>query len=114
MMVSFQQARPIEARPHRWIVKAWRLGLRSRSLARPSGLGLLHRRGTCNVSTNRSNRYKPGSLLSNAGGAFTLIAIVACLGVHHPAVAADDEGAERKALAGVTTNCSDCGVVRAI
>jgi hypothetical protein len=66
------------------------------------------------VSTNRSNRYQPGFLLSNAGGAFTLIAIVACMQVHHPAVAADDEAAERKPLAGVTTNCSDCGVVRAI
>src|SRR3954470_22415572 len=115
MMVSFQQARPIEARPHPLDSQGMAIwGLRSRSLARPSGLGLLHRRGTCNVSTNRSNRYQPGSLLSNAGGAFTLIATVACMEVHHPAVAADDEGAERKPLASVTTNCSDCGVVRAI
>jgi len=60
------------------------------------------------VSTNRSNRRNPGSL---SGCAFALLA---CLTFNGAALAADEEGAERKPLTGVTTNCLDCGVVRAI
>src|SRR5829696_616708 len=67
-----------------------------------------------NVSTNRSNRSNMGSLLAHAGRACALIAILACVEPNGPALAADQEGAERKPLAGVTTNCLDCGVVRSI
>jgi hypothetical protein len=66
------------------------------------------------MSTNPSNRRDVGSLWLDAGRVFALIAIVGCMESHHAALAADGEGGERKPLAGVTTNCLDCGVVRAI
>jgi len=66
------------------------------------------------MSTNPSNHRDAAASWSNAGRAFALMAIIGCMESHQAVLAADEEGAERKPLAGVTTNCLDCGVVRAI
>ena len=46
--------------------------------------------------------------------AVRLLAVFGCTLLALPVLAADEGGEARKPLAGVTTNCADCGVIRGI
>ena len=71
------------------------------------------------ICTVRSTHAGPGDTSSRLAGfqvthTLFLFAALACALFPRPSSAADDQGEARKPLAGLTSNCTDCGVVRNI